>query len=410
MPAFLRSVRFRLAITYSILVFALAVAVVGVVNYALSQSLEAQTVSAGRQFTTIIDPVSGTRVTVEREIQLQYVTLEQLVTHRAIDNLQRISFWVILAMFPASVGIGWWVADKALRPIGHIAAVARDIQQTEDLSRRIDLDGPDDELKDLADTFDGMLEQIEASAAARRSFVQDISHELRNPLAVMATNLDVVLADDSADVDRYRETSMIVRRTVDRTARTVDDLVVFARNEVPDSRRERVELVDIVDEALAEHSGPIEAAGLHVTRIGSGVVVSVDRIGVKRAVSNLVSNSVRLTRPGTEVTAGVGERSGFAWVAVIDDGPGIDPREHDHVFRRGWSKDQSSLGGEDRSGIGLAIARQVAEAHGGCVTLRSTLGAGAEFVLWIPMSAEADRSRITPDGTHHDTSVFDGSV
>jgi len=402
MPAFLRSIRFRLAFTYSLLVFALAVATVGIVNYALSESLEAETVSTGRQFTTVIDPNTGQAFTVEREIQLQFVTLEQLVTRRALDSLQSISLWVILGMFPASVAIGWFVADRALRPVGRITAVAKEIRETEDLSRRISLEGPDDELRDLAETFDAMLDRIEADMDMRRAFVQDISHELRNPLAVMATNLDVVLRDTTAGVAELRTTAAIVRRTIDRTARTVDDLVIFARNEVPEARRERLELAVALDEVLAELHGPIEEHRLQIVRFGEGGAANVDAIGAKRAVANVVANAVRLAPPGSTVRCGAGELAGFAWIAVADAGPGIDPRDHEHVFRRGWTAAASSLGGEQRSGFGLAIARQVAEAHGGAVTVDSTRGAGAEFVLWFPRTADSDLAAVTADGIHHD--------
>jgi signal transduction histidine kinase len=401
LPTFFRSIRFRLAFTYSVLVFTLAVAVVGVVNYALSRSLEAQSVSAGRQLTTIIDSETGQVITLEQDVQLQFVTLEQLVSRHAVDSLQSISFWVIVGLFPASVAIGWFVADRALRPIGAITAVAKDIQRTEDLTRRIDLEGPDDELKDLANTFDGMLDRIEDGMHARRAFVQDISHELRNPLAVMATNLDVVLSDADADLDEYMETARVVRRTVDRTARTVDELVVFARDEVPATRRVVVDLGSLLDEVIDEHRGPIEARRLTVERFGSAVTVAVDQTGVKRAVGNLVSNAVRLTSPGSTVRCGTGLMDGLAWVAVEDEGPGIDPRDHEHVFRRGWSGSGASIGGEGRSGLGLAITRQVAESHGGMVTLRSTLGEGAEFVLWLPAAPGADPGAVSGDGIHH---------
>jgi signal transduction histidine kinase len=92
---------------------------------------------------------------------------------------------------------------------------------------------------------------------------------------------------------------------------------------------------------------------------------------------------------------------GLAWVSVADEGPGIDPRDHEHVFHRGWSANDASIGGEARSGLGLAITRQVVEAHGGMVTLRSTLGEGAEFVLWIPATSSADPKAVTGDGVHH---------
>lgn len=400
MAAFFLSIRFRLAFTYSVLVFALAVAVVGVVNFALSRSLQSPAVSTTRQLTTIIDPATGQRFTIERDVQLQFVTLEQLVNARAVDELERISLWVIVALFPASVAIGWFVADRALRPIGRITAVAKEIRHTDDLSRRIALTGPEDELRDLADMFDEMLDRIEEDVDARRAFVQDVSHELRNPLAVMATNLDVVLADEDADVVELREAAVVVRRTVDRTARTVDDLVVFARSAVPEEKRVDVDLRSILDEVLAEHARPAEAAGLVIEVVGTAVVVSAELVGLKRAVGNIVNNAVRLSRPGSTITCGTGVTAGFAWVGVEDGGPGIDPRDHEHVFRRFYSMRSESIAGEDRSGLGLAIARQVAELHGGAITVESELGAGATFVMWLPLKGAASIEAVSPDGVH----------
>jgi signal transduction histidine kinase len=400
MPPFLSSIRFRLAFTYSVLVFALAVAAVGIVNVALTRSLREPAVTSGTRLTTIIDPATGQTFTIERDVELQFVTLEELVTARAIDDLRRVSLWALVGMFPLSVAIGWFVADRALRPIGRISGVAKEIQRTDDLSRRIGLSGPDDELMDLADTFDEMLDRIEDGMRSRQAFVQDISHELRNPLAVMATNLDVVLADDDSGVDDYRETAEIVRRTVDRTARTVDDLVIFARDEVPDAKRSVVDLDAVLDEVLAEHHGAIDERRLSVERCGPGATVNADRRGVKRAVENLVNNAVRLARPGTPLRCGSGQTGEWIWVGVEDQGPGIDPRDHEQAFRRFWSDDGTSLGGEERSGLGLAIVRQVAESHGGLVTLRSTLGTGAEFTIWFPASPAADRAQVTDDGIH----------
>jgi signal transduction histidine kinase len=400
MPAFLSSIRFRLAFTYTVVVFALAVAVVGVVNVAVSRSLRDPAVTGGTRLTTVIDPATGRSFTVEREVQLQFLTLEELVSARALDDLRRISVWVLVGLFPASVLIGWFVADRALRPIGEITDVAKEIQQTDDLTRRIDLQGPDDELMDLAETFDGMLDRIDAGVRARRRFVQDMSHELRNPLAVMATNLDVVLAAEDASVDEYRETAEVVRRTVDRTARTVDDLVIFARNEVPEAKRAPVDLEQLLDEVLDEHRGALEERRLTVHRLGAGGETNGDRRGLKRAVGNLVNNAVRLANPGTTLRCGSGRSGTWAWVGVEDQGPGLDPRDHEQVFRRFWTGDSSSIGGEDRSGLGLAIVRQVAESHGGLVTLRSSLGLGAEFVIWLPDVPGVDRSAITADGIH----------
>lgn len=394
--AFVRSIRFRLALTYSLVMFGLALLMVAGINYALTQSLADEPVSRQVRFTTFIGP-QGQAFTIAQEGEM--VTFEQLVNERAKEDLRRYSMWAMLGLFPASIAAGWVIADRALRPIGEITAVAKEIQST-DLSRRIDLHGPDDELQELADTFDAMLDRLQAGVRRQRDFIQDTSHELRNPLAVMATNLDVVLSDPDAGEPALRATAEIVRRTVDRATKSVDDLVMFARTEVPESAREMISLRDVAGEVIDEYRGPIEEAGLTIDLWPADVVVSAERRAVKRVVGNLVNNAVRLTRPGSTLRIGSGVHEGFAWVGVEDEGPGIDPRDHASVFQRYWSDDASSIRSERRSGLGLAIARQVAHAHGGALTVRSVRGAGAAFVLWLPSGPGGDVTAVTDDGIH----------
>ena len=398
LSAFFRSIRFRLALTFSLVVFGMAFLVIAGVNYALSQSLDDETVAQMVELNSFFDPL-GNRVIIAEQIEGRLVTLEQLANERALETLRRYSIFALLGLFPLSIAAGWVIADRTLRPIGRITEVAKEIQ-TGDLSERIDLGGPDDELKELADTFDDMLGRLEAGAEAQRQFIQDTSHELRNPLAVMATNLDVVLSDPGADVDTYRKTAEVVRRTVDRAAQTVDDLVVFARRDVPASVRTPVSLREMAEEVVAEYIGPMEERRIEVAYLGEDTVVKVDAEGLKRAFGNLVNNAVRLTREGSVVEIGSGRHLGFAWLGVADQGPGIDARDHDAVFQRGWSADGTSLGDETRNGLGLAIARQIAKAHGGELTLRSVRGAGAAFVIWLPLAAGADHADITEDGIH----------
>ncbi len=400
MPAFVRSIRFRLAVTYSLVVFGLAFLVIAGMNYALSRSLDDQPISQEIQLTTFVDRYGRTFTIAEA---LPMIDFERAVNERALENLRRVSMWALLGLFPVSVGAGWLIADRTLRPIGRITGVAKEIQAT-DLSRRISLEGPDDELKELADTFDAMLDRVEAGVEAQRTFIQDTSHELRNPLAVMAANLDVVLADSSAGAAELRETAEVVRRTVDRTTRTVDDLVIFARKDVPASVREELALRMIAEEVVAEFKGPLEEAAIDLEWIGDEVIVSAERTAVKRAFGNLVNNAVRLTRRGSTLRVGTGRHGGFAWLGIDDAGPGIDPRDHPAVFQRHWSGDDTSLRAEGRSGLGLAIARQIAEAHGGALTVRSVRGAGAAFVLWLPQTSAAVLAEVTDDGIH---SVWD---
>lgn len=396
LPAFFRSIRFRLALTYSLVVFGLGFLVVAGVNYGLTRSLDDQPVSRQIQYRTYVDSFGRTFTIAE---SAPMVTFEQAVNQRALENLRRFSFWALLGLFPLSIASGWVIADRALRPIGRITGVAKEIQAT-DLSRRIGLSGPDDELKELADTFDAMLDRVEAGVESQRSFIQDTSHELRNPLAVMAANLDVVLGDPDAGVSELRQTAEVVRRTVDRATRTVDDLVIFARKDVPASVREPVSLREMAEEVVAEFKGPLEEAVLDLDWLGMDVVVGGERTALKRAFGNLVNNAVRLTRRGSTLRIGTGRYGDFAWIGIDDQGPGIDPRHHESAFQRHWSDDDTSLRSERRSGLGLAIARQTAQAHGGELTVRSVRGAGAAFVLWLPMVAGADRGTITDDGLH----------
>jgi signal transduction histidine kinase len=307
---------------------------------------------------------------------------------------------VLLAMFPLTVAIGWFISDRAFRPGDDLVDAVRGIGRGDDVTARIRSVGRDDEWKRLAESIDGMLDGIETGVEERWAFVQDLSHELRNPLAVMATTLDVALGDEDASIEELRRSAEVVRRSVDRVARTVDDLIVFARNETPEAPRTGFDLAVVLSEVLAEHEGPIGAQRLVVELRGGPVLVTGDRAAIKRAVSNIVGNAVRLSRPASVLRAGTGLYGGYGWVGVDDQGPGIQPNQHDHVFRRFWSHDAAGLGGEERSGLGLAITRQIAEQHGGVVTLRSEYGAGAEFVIWIPSSPQSDVGQISRDGIH----------
>ena len=144
-----------------------------------------------------------------------------------------------------------------------------------------------------------------------------------------------------------------------------------------------------------------EGRNVIVEHVGSlGPTVRADRAALHAAVANLAGNAVRLSPTGSTVRCGAGRCNGWAWVGVSDEGPGIDEEDHGFVFQRNWGKDDSDLAREPRSGIGLSIVRQVAEAGGGTVTLSSALGEGASFVIWLPIVEGADPAEVTSDGVH----------
>jgi signal transduction histidine kinase len=385
LPAPFRSVRTRLAILYSVALFGVALVLIALVNVALSQSLASQQATS----TTIIRSELLGLFGLPNEIRIDQALTdaEAVIRQQTLDNLRVISIVGLAALMPVSFAIGWLVAGRVLRPIDRITAVARDIGAT-DLSRRIRLDGPDDELRRLADTFDDMLERLERSARAQRTFVEDASHELRNPLAVMRTSLDVALADP-ADAEGLRSAAEVSRRAADRMTRTVDDLVAFIRNEVEHPTRERVELEPLVVEICEEYRAlALERSVSIATATAPALVVEADRDAVKRALANLLANAVRVAPAGTTIHTGAGRLPGWVWLGVRDLGPGIPPDEQPLVFRRAWRDGRPATPGEGR-GIGLALVRQIAEAHGGTVSVTSAVGAGASFIIWLPARGEA---------------------
>ena len=387
MPAWMGSIRFRLTVLYSVFLFGLAAAVVGGLYAGLAHTLDNEPVS---QTYVVREPgfLNGVPVIREARVRAELRTLESLVNERALDRLRTYSFGALGALFLTSLGVGWVVAGRVLAPIGRITAAARDIQAT-DLSRRIALKGPKDELRDLADTVDGLLARIDDAFEAQRAFVQEASHELRNPLAVMRTNLDVVLADPDATVDDLRQAATVAIRTIERMSRLVDDLLLYARTGAAERPSAPVDLAPLVRETAEEFVRAAAAKHVRVdVVVGGAPRVVGDRTALKQALANLVDNAVRLSPAGHVVTVAAGERDGWATMSVADEGPGIAAGDHDAVFQRFWRRAHDGDGDARRSGLGLTIVRQIVETHGGHVGLSSEEGTGSTFVIWLPPFVE----------------------
>ncbi|HZD00860.1 MAG TPA: HAMP domain-containing sensor histidine kinase [Actinomycetes bacterium] len=386
LPEWMRSIRFRYTLLYSAVLFGLAVLVVGAIYLILWFSL--------RDPTT---PIINSRVFNDytgRSFSIDIVTaraFERLVHQQTLEKLRTFSFDAIIVLFFASLVVGWVIAGRVLAPIGRITGVAREIQAT-DLSRRIRLQGPDDELKQLADTFDAMLARLDAAFAAQQQFLADASHELRNPLAIIRTNADIALSDPNPHTEDMRQAVVVVKRASDRMARLVDDLLALARREAPTLANEPVDLGRAVTEASEEFFTPAEARGVELDRaIAPGVVVMGDQDALKRAVANLLENAVRLAPSGSRIRLALGSERGMAWIAVSDEGPGIATEDQPRVFDRFWRADKARSRADGGTGLGLSIVRQIAQTHGGHVQLQSKLGVGSTFTIWLPVvSATAD--------------------
>ena len=310
------------------------------------------------------------------------LSVEQAVREQTLQQVRNLSAAALVVLVPVGLAIGWAVAGRVVRPVRTIANVARDIEAT-DLSRRIRLGGPADEVRDLADTFDAMLDRLDRGVRTQRQFVEDASHELRNPLAVIRTTLDVALSEPE-DAEGLRQAAEVAQRTADRMSTTVDELLAFARTSVQPERRVPVDLAEVVADIAQEYDAVASNRGIRLSRLApSGLVVDGDRSALKRAQANLVSNALRAAPPGSVVHCRAGRTGGWLWFGVRDVGRGIAPEDQALVFRRAW-RDGAPTAEGDGQGLGLALVRQIAEAHGGTVSVASVPGHGASFVVWLP--------------------------
>lgn len=386
LPAWMGSIRFRLTAVWSILVFGLAALVVGGIYLGLHNSLSNQKISA------TAFQVGG--ITFIQPDQAQLV--QRSVNERALDALRVYSFWSLLALFFTSLVVGWIVSGRMLRPLGEISNSVREIQAS-DLKQRIDLGGPNDELRQLADTFDDMLGRLDEAFESQRQFIHEASHELRNPLAVIRTNLEVTLSDPDASAEDLRHTAEVVERSSERMARLVDDLLVYARKGTLSLERDPVDVAQLIDEAAEEFTAPAVAAGVHLMHhADSGLWVIGDRLALRQALGNLLANAIRYSPEGSTVRLRGGLDGPWVWMAVEDQGPGIDPSDQDRVFQRFWRGNPRAGREQGRSGLGLTIVRQIAEAHGGEVKLVSQLDHGSAFALWLPALTPAEPQSSLP--------------
>jgi len=402
-PPWTQTIRFRLTLTYSAVLIALSTLLLGGVYLALSQLLDPKPLDQIQVNKVYKDAEGNLKLKQGQVIQAAEISsVESAVNYQTLQTLRNYSAAGMAGLFLVSLGTGWWLSGRALRPVRRITATAQEISAT-DLSRRIALSGPHDELRNLADTVDDMLGRLESAFVAQRQLVDDASHELRNPLAVIQANVDAVLAHDDTPPDDRAQATAIVSRAIQRMTRLVEDLLASARRSSPAFVDADVDLAAIAGEAAEEYELLAVDRELHVVRrLSPGPTAAGDASALRRAVDNLLSNAVRLARGGSELVLAVGSRNGWAWIAVRDEGPGIAADDADRVFDRFFRGGQRQppatvpSTGQRRAGLGLAIVRQIAESHGGTVALHSELGVGSTFVIWLPERSLTNTTRRTP--------------
>jgi signal transduction histidine kinase len=298
------------------------------------------------------------------------------------DALHRLLLEYIVAlgaMTVVSVVAGWLLAGRMLRPLRAITATARRVSG-ENLGERIGLQGPGDELKELADTFDGMLGRLDAAFASQRHFVANASHELRTPLAIVRTEVDVSLADPDASVAELRRMGDAVRETVDRCERLIEGLLMLARSEAATGREEPADLAALAADCITDLRARAQEAHVEVRGELEPAWTRGEPALLERMIANLIDNGVRHNEPDGLLRVTTRTEGAQVHLIVANSGAPIDPvaaATLTEPFRR---LDRGGAG----FGLGLSIVRSVVEAHGGVLEIEAPASGGLEIHISLP--------------------------
>ena len=302
----------------------------------------------------------------------------------ALDNLLSRSLLALLGLAVIAFAFGYAMAGRVLSPLGRITRTARAVAGS-DLSRRIELDGPDDELKELADTFDDMLERLQRAFTAQQRFVGNASHELRTPLAINRTLLEVHLSDPGAPVE-LQQLGKTLLATNERSELLVEGLLLLARSDNQIVERKPVDLAEVAGQAIDQVHAEAESKGVEVRGTREAAVVQGNGVLLERIALNLVQNAVRYNvaeQGWVEVATAV--ENGQAVLVVTNTGPVVPAYEVDNLFEPFRRLRTERTGSDKGVGLGLSIARSVARAHGGHISAQPREGGGLVMRVTLPV-------------------------
>ncbi|WP_433453123.1 sensor histidine kinase [Streptomyces sp. CA-142005] len=388
------TIRIRLTLLYGGMFL-----IAGILLLSIIYLLAAQAISTGNQ--PLFKIVSGTNIRVTSDncpaitaINSNPVPLSdfnEVIAHcvdqqrqAALDDLLSRSLLALLGLAVIAFAFGYAMAGRVLSPLGRITRTARQVAGS-DLSRRIELDGPDDELKELADTFDDMLERLQRAFTAQQRFVGNASHELRTPLAINRTLLEVHLSDPNAPVE-LQQLGKTLLATNERSEQLVEGLLLLARSDNQIVERGPVDLAEVATQAVDQVHAEAEAKGVKIRGERRPAVVQGNGVLLERIALNLVQNAVRynVAEDGwVEVTTEV--QHGQAVLTVTNTGPVVPAYEIDNLFEPFRRLRTERTGSDKGVGLGLSIVRSVARAHGGHIVAQPREGGGLVMRVTMPL-------------------------
>ncbi|RVX43200.1 signal transduction histidine kinase [Nonomuraea polychroma] len=363
------SIRWRLTLTYSALVFAASAVVLfsvySIVGQAIARSWPSLNIN-----------------------NLQAQVVWQEAQDRAVTNAQdimlRSSLMALMGVGILSLIIGYFVADRAMRPVAKMTATARKLSESTLAHQRIALEGPNDELKELGDTFDAMLTRLNIAFDTQRRFVANASHELRTPLTINRTVLEIALSDPEASED-LKALGRTLLEVNARNEKLIEGLLLLARSERELAVRKPLDVREVAETAVEQLAPFAEEHGVTVTTDLVSVPTVGDPVLLERSVSNLIENAVKYNIPENgKVWIRTGMVDGALVVQVANTGQHVPAYEVNSLFEPFRRLNADRVDSAKGAGLGLSIVRAVVQAHGGNVAAVPRDGGGLVVTIRLP--------------------------
>lgn len=380
----MRTIRARLTATYAVLFLITGAALLVLMYVMLNSALEPpKKYDNGYRSGHSYDheyTIPGT----EEEWEWQ---LESAKGEQRDEALRLVKITAAIALgvaFLGALGVGWIFAGRMLQPVSDITDHARELSEST-LDQRINMQGPDDEVKQLADTIDDMLSRLEQSFDSQKRFAAQASHELRTPLAIIGGEADLVLANPESS-EREMEAARAIRAQVNRSQRLVEGLLVLTRSDANVINRERIDLADLAGDSIEDVLAMANAAEIEVDLELETALMMGDSALLRSLVGNLYVNAIQYNRIGGWMQVRVWSEGELSKIRVENSGDEIPDAEMERLFRpfqRGLGLDQ-----DDRQqggfGLGMAIVRSVTAAHDGDIEARPRDGGGLDIIISFP--------------------------
>ncbi|MCK4362364.1 MAG: HAMP domain-containing histidine kinase [Dehalococcoidia bacterium] len=364
-PAFAKTIRFRLTLWYA------ALLLLFIILFIVGLNLTMEHFGPSGRFPH--NPEIVRQIRIENQELLRNYSLIGLAG---------------LVLFGA--GGGYFLSRRMLKPVDRVSSLASRISST-NLKERINYQGPDDEMTRLANTFDDMLGRLESAFESQKQFIQDASHELRTPIAIAQTNIEVAEMEGKATARDYKRLMEVLKMSLERMNRLSDNLLLLSEGDQSQMKWSVVDMAALLDEVAAEAGAKATGASvnLELEPILEEMLVMGDALRLKQALINLVDNAIKYNQTGGTVKISARAEGSQLVLQVQDSGIGISAADQQRIFDRFYRVDKSRSRSQGGSGLGLAIVKKIVEDHSGTISVESTPGQGSTFRMSLPRHSPA---------------------